>query len=259
MFRTCVSRLIYRLHAKANVENVIRHGWPQGVLVRHSTVKPPKPKPEMILLKDVDGKILGAKTKAEAEVMARKSHYELVLEKDGHGVKYPNYILVDPKTATKMADQEITASSPGKVEKPVNPKIKISEVKRMAVKSNISDHDIEIKCNHIMKWVASMCEVRIVITGKTKPLMETIYAKFESKLTDTRLLQKVVKERDIKFICTPDPKKLDKYLLISANSTSASAGPNTAPLKEGTDFVNPNHLFDDHELEQMIDENLKKK
>lgn len=268
MFRTLGSRFTTCLYGHSKVERLIRFDFKHGgTLVRH--LQRPKVKVQMVLLKDQAGKILGTKSKADAEALAKNRNCDLVLLTVSKAVKYPNYILVDAKTKTKLADEDIDGQPVEMVEnvekveiKPGKPKVVISDVKRMALKSGISDHDVQVKVGQIMKWVEKMSEVRIVITGKTRPMMEATYSKFEKELPDVRMYQKVVRDHDLKFIVAPDPKKLDKYISAASTSTSASSTGNNRTSEvpqEGTHFIDLNDLFSGNEQEDMINENLKKK
>src|ERR1700712_3280503 len=61
---------------------------------------------ERVKLLDVDGKIVGIKTLAEAEAMAKKDNLLLVKKHDPEAVKYKTYALTDPKKGLEPRSRE---------------------------------------------------------------------------------------------------------------------------------------------------------
>lgn len=116
---------------------------------------------QKIMLMDEHGKILGVKTKKEAQQLAKKSRFILVEQKSQTITKYPIYQFnsISNMIAHENVEDDV-------VDKKEKKKPKFNELKRMALTSRSSDHDLVTKMKQIKKWLQREHEIRVVITGK---------------------------------------------------------------------------------------------
>lgn len=200
---------------------------------------------------DQKGNVIGPKLKTEAEQLAKKQGLNLVAgDPTKYKHKYPTYLLEE---ATIEEIQPISGTVDDKEAKDAKKPFKIANVKRMVINGSINDNDLETKAKSIRKWAYNMCEVKVLIRGSEKRQLESVSTNLERKLTDFRILQKIVKAADIKFTVSPDPKKLDYYAEIRSKDKDAGGVDDVDIAAEISSTV------DDDELKQLIDEKLKKK
>ena len=208
--------------------------------MRLSSSAPPKTGRglERIKLFGVDGKLIGVKTFAEAEAIAKKDNYLLSKKQDESDVKYKNLILIDPK---RNLDKPSSSGNKGPREK-----------KKITLGANIGNHDILTKAKQIKKFLTANQEVQVLVYGQTtKERLEEIYTEFEKTFHGLRLVQKVVKTNTLKFTILPDPDKIPD---IGVTDSSCATHSETQD-----DFiVDPNELLNDPELQELIHQKMKK-
>lgn len=236
-----------------------------------TSFKKPVKKVERIFLNDQNGKPLGEKAKAEAEFLATKNGFQLVLDtgcKVHH--KFPTYKLTSPVgelkaeerpegKANEMSeekDNEMPEARTRRREKSSSkPTVQITETKQVVMKCSISDHDLIQKVDQIKKFTDNLSQVKVYVSGNgNKQLMEQLYAKLEGQLLDYRILQKILKGNALKFIVQPDPLKLDLYKERAKVEGQSNSHKRTNELDEGV-VIDMN----DEELEKLINEKLNKK
>ena len=195
----------------------------------------------------LDGKIIGIKTKAEAEAIAKKSNL-ILKRKHGLTTKEAAYELYDPKSDfDPIVEGSAPVSITDKVSK-TNRAIGVREKKKVQIGANITDHDIETKAKAIAKFLKANCEVQIVAFGHVKSeRLEEIYQQFEQLFTGLRFVQKIVKSGSLKFTILPDPEKFTGLNLKHSSSV------------DDNDDLDPEACIDDKELEELIEEKLKEK
>ena len=198
-----------------------------------------------IKLFDVDDKLIGVKTMAEAEAMAKKDHLLLVKKTDESDVKYASFKLFDPKKTLDKKPKDPTELKTG----PKGPRDK----KKLTLGANIGNNDIVTKAKHIKKFLVMNSEVQVLVYGHTtNQRLEEIYKEFEKLFPGLRFVQKIVKPNTLKFTILPDPDKISN-IELSDSSHSLS------DTQEDELAADPADLMNDEELEKLINENLKKK
>jgi translation initiation factor IF-3 len=129
-----------------------------------------------ITLKDQNNKILGVKTKAEAELLAKKSNLFLIEEKvlpnDKKG-KHPVFKLVSTKQLAVFDDNVVDGidvnvndcqtSAQQLDDKKFNKKVK--ETKRLAFSAKVSQNDLITKIKSTKKWISKGFEIKIHINS----------------------------------------------------------------------------------------------
>jgi len=188
---------------------------------------------EKIKLYDSSGKVIGVKTFFEAESMAKKDHLMLIRKEDETAVKYKCFILVDPKT---NLDKKPEGKGP-------------REKKKLTMGANIGNHDIITKAKQITKFLSDNAEVQVLVYGQTtNQRLEEIYDEFQKLFPGLRFVQKVVKTNTLKFTVLPDQDKLSNLDFSKTKSTNHE-----------TEVSDSSDLIDQQEVEEMIQEKLKKK
>jgi translation initiation factor IF-3 len=186
---------------------------------------------------DVNGKLIGVRTVAEAEAMAKKENYLLSRKTDETDFKYKNLILIDPKRSLDKKKSIVKGSR---------------ELKKVTLGANIENHDIITKAKQIKKFLASGQDVQVLVFGQTtKERLEEIYTEFEKLFKKLRFVQKVVKANNLKFTILHDSDKISEIDIQDPDSANAS-------VKDDEFIFDPNDLINDPELEKLIDEKLKK-
>ena len=150
----------YLLLLPKSYSNHLRHIFIDS-FKNHSNKPIDSSEEQKIMLMDENGKILGVKTKKEAEQLAKKSRFILVEQKSQTITKYPIYQF--NSISNIIAHENIQDNEIDKKEKK---RPKFNELKRMALTSRSSDHDLVTKMKQIKKWLQREHEIRVVITGK---------------------------------------------------------------------------------------------
>lgn len=150
----------YLLLLPKSYSNHLRHIFIDS-FKNHSNKPIDSSEEQKIMLMDENGKILGVKTKKEAEQLAKKSRFILVEQKSQTITKYPIYQF--NSISNIIAHENIQDNGIDKKEKK---RPKFNELKRMALTSRSSDHDLVTKMKQIKKWLQREHEIRVVITGK---------------------------------------------------------------------------------------------
>ena len=207
----------------------------------------------VIYLYDERGKLIGHKLLNEAYAIAKKNGFELSRKEGEKNAKYLSYMLSDPKQAVKKDDEFTVPDMAQLMESPSEDKkvFTIKDTKRLTVKTNISDHDIQTKCNKVQKWIDDMCEVKVLVSGgyngASVEALDHIFNLFKKHLPTARFLQRVVKNQQLKFTISPDPKLLKEDLLKS--STESCVNSKQEPEME-SDSIDPQEL--EAEVEKML-------
>jgi translation initiation factor IF-3 len=218
--------------------------------VRHSSSSPKVKAQQMISLIGRDGKIVGVKTRAEAEAIAKKSN--LMLKRHFlpgvQETKHVPYIMYDPKDElNEPLDNTGPVSVTDKPKKSAKG-MGVRDKKKVTIGATINDHDIETKAKAIAKFLKANVEVQVLAYGSVKnERLEEIYKKFEQLFTGLRLVQKIVKPGSLKFTILPDPEKFTGLTLTDDQSHS------------GSGEVDADAIIDDKEVEQLVQEKLKEK
>lgn len=204
---------------------------------------------QLVSLIGQDGKVIGIKTKAEAEAIAKKSN--LMLKRHflpaGQETKQTAFILYDLKDEF---DEAVEMNGPVSVTDKVK-KSKgagVRDKKRVTIGATINDHDIETKAKSVAKFLKANCEVQLLVFGHVKnERLEEIYKKFEQLFTGLRLVQKIMKPGSLKFTILPDPEKFTGLATSGRTSHTAS------------DDIDADAIIDDEELEKLVEEKMKEK
>lgn len=204
-----------------------------------------------VLLFGLDGKIMGTKTKAEAEAIAKRLNFALKrkMMPAGHETKEPSYELYDPKSDFDQSLSEPASVTERRTGKSKKAPSTVREKKKIQIGANINDHDIETKAKTIAKFLKANIEVQIVAFGQVRnERLEEIYKQFEALFTGLRFVQKIVKPGTLKFTILPDPE----FTGITPRSSKPEG-------EQEQEQVDPDTLIDDKELEELIQQKLKEK
>lgn len=123
---------------------------------------------QKVYLKDISGRMLGMKTRQEAQLIATKNR--LILVADDATKKIPTLKLADPRkvpdasSETSSDDSESSSSSSDSDDKL---KPNRQPPKHLVFTSKLNDHDLQVKIRHIKKWVSKGQEtiVKVTIAG----------------------------------------------------------------------------------------------
>lgn len=163
----------------------------------YSTRPSNKSTADLIILLGQDDSVIGIKTKTDAAELAKKKNMSLVrLENQTTYKKYPVYQLL---RRARLIEAE------GKVQQ----KEKFEE-KRLTLSHKISNHDLQVKISNVEKWLKKNCHIKILVSGEIgkEQILEELYRKIESHFgSSARLLQKVVKNGNMKFTILPPKEK----------------------------------------------------
>jgi translation initiation factor IF-3 len=130
-----------------------------------------------ITLKDQNNKILGVKTKAEAELLAKKSHLFLIQENipNDKKSKYPVFKLVSTKQLAHFDDNSLvdgidlnlnnSETSAQQLDDKKKSFKKVRETKRLAFSAKVSENDLITKIKSTKKWVSKGFEIKISINS----------------------------------------------------------------------------------------------
>jgi translation initiation factor IF-3 len=132
-----------------------------------------------ITLKDQNNKILGVKTKTEAELLAKKSNLFLIEEKvlpNDKKSKYPVFKLVSTKQLAHFDDNsvvdgiDINVNNSETSAQQLDDKKKsfaknVRETKRLAFSAKVSENDLITKIKSTKKWISKGFEIKINISG----------------------------------------------------------------------------------------------
>lgn len=248
--------------------------------------KPPPPKKvaAQIMLLDKNGNVMGHKRLQEAYAIAENKGMILMKKKGDHSAKYEEYILVDPADVVKedngedngthepMKNKEGSTSSRDKFYDPQSKSwrkksetkttpgvFKINEIKRLTVKPNISEHDVQVKCSQILKWIGEMNEVKVLVSGGSQAsnqMLENIYNEFQKNLPSVRFLQKSLKNSILKFTLSPDPKLYKEGKLISQPEITDGKSHSKTEILPPSEDIDPKEL--EAEIEKILEEKNKK-
>jgi len=176
--------------------------------VNKTSAKPIAVKTEFVLLVDENGKVLGTRTKTEAEAFAAKKHMMLQLI-DNHAeskkrVAYKLVAMWDRAEKVKSA-----ATSHQHQQHRQQQQQQQILVKTVSMNFKISDNDLSTKLKQICGWLSKpKTEIRVSIAGKTdtkETALEEVFKKIEQGLEGTvhRVLQKRVNNGSLKFTLVP--------------------------------------------------------
>ncbi|XP_044748095.1 uncharacterized protein LOC123309187 [Coccinella septempunctata] len=172
-----------------------------------SEQKPPRKKtipiPKITLISD---SMVSITTLEEAKKLSKRRDLKLVKIVDMDvKTQRPTYKLM---TGTEYHEEELKQREARKKQK--NNSF-IKGEKLLFLKDSINDHDLEIHCKKILKWIAKSLQVNVVINGtSSNDKLEKIYSFIEQQIgNEGRLLQKTLKGTDLKFHIIP-PKKEKK-------------------------------------------------
>lgn len=131
---------------------------------------------QKVNLKDISGRVLGMKTRQEAQLIATKNG--LILVADDMTKKIPTLKLADPRkvpdasSETSPNDLESSSSSFDSEDKLKQNRL---PPKNLVFSSKLNDHDLQVKIRHIKKWVSKGQETSIKVTiaggGDSKKLV----------------------------------------------------------------------------------------
>lgn len=131
---------------------------------------------QKIYLKDQFGRMLGLKTRQEADLIAKKNRLTLV--EDDTTKKIPTLRLMNPRKIESMG--EVLPESTGQLESDVEDQDKRSHKKisskQLVFGSKLSDHDLITKIRHVKRWVVKNFETVIRIHSQ-KPEMSRMVCK----------------------------------------------------------------------------------
>ena len=125
---------------------------------------------QKIYLKDVSGRMLGLKTREEAQLIAK--HNRLILIKDDQTKKIPTLKLANPLEVSDEADSSPSSSETSDSESSSlsdgEPKstARHQAPKRMMFSSKLSEHDFQVKIRHVKKWVVKGQETMIKVMAR---------------------------------------------------------------------------------------------
>lgn len=203
-----------------------------------STLPKVKPK-QLVTLFASDGKIIGVKSMAEAEAMAKKMNMMLRRKQmaPSQQMKESPYTLFDPRAEF---DKPISVTAGKKDQKSSGVRLK----KKVTIGANINENDITTKAKQISKFLKANSEVQVVSYGHvTNEKLEQIYKKFEQLFHELRIVQKVLKPGSLKFTILPDP---NKFTGIGIDDDSAGHENEPEAME-----------IDDKEVEELVKQKLE--
>jgi translation initiation factor IF-3, C-terminal domain len=201
----------------------------------------------MIRLLDAKGQILGLKSKQDAEEYAHKHNMVLKFMPVTAKSKYTEYMAIPRSEMTFECEND----DEKQVDAKEDSKKMLLQVKKLTFNYNIQENDLEVKIRAVRKHVKKNCEVRLLVTGSEgkDQVLEQIYSKFHQELDlECRFLQKKISHNNLKFVILP------KGNLHSQEDKKESK----RCTKDDTQQISSDQLFEEGELEQLLNERLKK-
>ena len=127
-----------------------------------------------INLRDINGNVLGLKTKKEAEQIAHKNNWILV--DDDLSKKTKTMRLVDPREQLKHESDSENEKGILDVDHGSNKDDEKhrSEPKHLFFSAKLSEHDLQVKINHIKKWISQGQETMIKIHSPVENLSKIV-------------------------------------------------------------------------------------
>ncbi|OQR75686.1 translation initiation factor IF-3-like [Tropilaelaps mercedesae] len=154
----------------------------------------------LIILHDETGKILGKRSKDEAEIFAVKRHMSLRrIEAPPHLKRFRCFQLAP------LQEQEVSKATDRDSDE--------SQVKALQLSGKIADHDLSTKIKKIQGWVSKGIEVRVSFhsPNSTEEFLESLFTRFESLMQDfpRRILQKRINGNTLRFSVVGPKKSKD--------------------------------------------------
>lgn len=164
---------------------------------------------QKIYLKDQFGRMLGLKTRQEADLIANKNN--LVLIEDDTTKKIPTLRLMNPRKRIGEGDEtEVLPESVGHESGLDEPSGRMARKphKQLIFMSKVSEHDLVTKIRQAKRWVSKNQETVIRVQATTPDFrkLEQIFNEFEANFnakTGCKINQKRITERDLKFNIVP--------------------------------------------------------
>ncbi|XP_053205080.1 uncharacterized protein LOC128389504 [Panonychus citri] len=168
---------------------------------------------ETIRLYDENGKVIGHKTKQEAETIAKKNGFALVAMEILGKPKFPEYQLKPRHKAFSMEDEtkddttiKSTDNQNAKESKKTPNTSK--DIKRITFETSIASNDLKIKMDQINRWIDKGKEIHITIAGSRSVPLDTFSSRISPMFSkDVRFLVNKQKGNNIKMIVDKKPMK----------------------------------------------------
>ncbi|KAH9516692.1 hypothetical protein DERF_007417 [Dermatophagoides farinae] len=193
-----------------------------------------------VYLRDEKNRLLGLMTMIEAEKLAQK-HKKVLIQIEGPAKKIMTMKFSDPRFDQK--DDHIMMM------KKTSPKI-------MSFTSKVSEHDLQVKINHVKKFLLRGQETLVKIAstvsnGSDKSKLENIFHEFESIFKESngcRINQKRLTDRDLKFnILISDVEKAKQNLSFTNKMDNIKSIPNL-------DDIDPHKLLEEDSSKSILNE-----
>ena len=188
---------------------VLRTSVIPGLIYRTLTSKA-----NLIYILDKTGKITDTKTKAQAEILAKKKNCILIKKDEAH-LKYQAYMMIDPKRDLNVIEDDENKNTKDKQKEDLKPKeIQVEEVKtdkqgkkkgkelrKIHLGTSISHHDLLIKIKQIKKFLISNNDVQISFyeANASPKKFEKLYEEFAKEVQGFKIVQKIINDTHLKF------------------------------------------------------------
>ncbi|KAH7646265.1 hypothetical protein HUG17_1803 [Dermatophagoides farinae] len=209
-----------------------------------------------VYLRDEKNRLLGLMTMIEAEKLAQK-HKKVLIQIEGPAKKIMTMKFSDPRFDQKDDhinddgddDDHTDDDSIVKFKKKTSPKI-------MSFTSKVSEHDLQVKINHVKKFLLRGQETLVKIAstvsnGSDKSKLENIFHEFESIFKESngcRINQKRLTDRDLKFnILISDVEKAKQNLSFTNKMDNIKSIPNL-------DDIDPHKLLEEDSSKSILNE-----
>lgn len=218
---------------------------------------------EIIRLYDQTGKVIGNKSKQEAETIAKKNGFTLVAMEILGKPKFPEYQLKPRRFEATSIDDDLDdeGGDSGDTRKPGNKLAKRNpkEIKRITFETSIGFGDLKVKIDQINNWISKDKEVHLTVVGTNSVSTETFYNQISEMFSkENRILINKQKGRNLRLIMDKKPNKgQTDSTEIPDNSDQSSSG-HSEP-KEDKFTIDPDLLSNEAELEKILKKNRKLK